>query len=98
MPTTPTTTVHRVLDVSTTHLPRRLGTDGLAAVDGVVADELPYGWLMWVPDSPTKHAISYLTFPRVVLAIQCFARRHGCRFILFDASGAHIDGLRVYDW
>jgi hypothetical protein len=43
MPTTPTPTVHRVLDVSTTHLPRHLGTDGLAEVEGVVADELPYG-------------------------------------------------------
>jgi len=90
--------VRRLLDLSTAHLPEHLGSHGLSTHDGVIAYELPHGWLMWVPPDPPTHAADYPDVPPEVLAIQRYARRLGCDFVLFDADAEQVDDLPTWDW
>lgn len=103
--------VRRVLDLSTAHLPKALGTSPdqagegtiyLSAVDGVVADPIKYGYLMWVPDDPDDHAAGYddpeEPFPAVVLAVQIYARELGCDWVRFDRDADVADDLPTWQW
>lgn len=90
--------VRRMLDLSTQHLPAGLGFDGLGGAEGVTAFELPHGWLMWVPDDPHDQPRWRGQVPDVVLAIQLFARRHGCDYVLFDTDGPTVDDLPTWEW
>ena len=90
--------VGRFLDLSTQHLPEHLGSHGLSGQDGVIAYELPYGWLMWVPPDPSAHASDYPDLPPEVLAIQRYARALGCDYVLFDADADQVGDLPTWDW
>jgi len=91
--------IRPLLDLSTAHLPEHLGTGGLATTPGVIAHPTDCGWLMWVPDDPDESATAMSdTVPAVVLAIQRYARIHGCDYVLFDADAARIDDLPAWDW
>lgn len=91
--------VRRFLDLSTGHLPQHLGTSGLNGVDGVTAYEMPYGWLMYVPEEPVGSAADDEEgVPEVVLNIQIKARALGCDYVLFDADGPHVDDLPRWEW
>jgi len=84
----------RFLDLSTAHLPEHLGSHGLSGQDGVVAYQLEYGWLMWVPPDPAAHAGDYPDLPAEVLAVQRCARALGCA----DADADQVGGLLTWDW
>ena len=87
-----------ILDLSTSHLPEHLGTD-LNAHDAVVAYNLEYGWLMWVPDDPVVDDDDPMgRVPSEVLLIQLYARRWGCDYVLFDADGPVDPNLPAWEW
>jgi hypothetical protein len=91
--------IRRVLDLSTAHLPERLGSRGLSGQDGVIAYELDgYSWLMWVPPDPDRHAADHPGLPAEVLTIQHYARRRGCDYALFDQDADVIGDLPTWDW
>jgi hypothetical protein len=91
--------IRLLLDLSTAHLPEHLGCGGLDTAPGVVAHRTECGWLLWVPDDPDESATAILdTVPGVVLAIQRYARRHGCDYVLFDADADRVDDLPTWDW
>ena len=90
--------VRRLLDLSTAHLPQHLGSDGLSAADGVTAYQLAYGWLMWVPEDPDRHAADYPELPPEVLTVQRYARRHGCDYVLFDRDADTVADLPTFTW
>lgn len=73
------------LDLSTAHLPRHLREE-LAAEDGVVADRHQFGWWLWIPDDP-RRSVTSDALPEELLAIQVFARDHGCDWVRFDVDG-----------
>ena len=90
--------IRTFLDLSTAHLPEHLGSHGLSGEDGVTAYHLPYGWLMWVPPDPDAHAADHPDLPPEVLAVQRYARRCGCDFVLFDADADQVGDLPSWDW
>jgi len=79
-----------LLDLSTAHLPEHLGCGGLGTAPGVVAYPTERGWLLWVPDDPDESAAIGDAVPAVVLAIQRYARAHGCDYVLFDAGAGRV--------
>lgn len=91
--------IRPVLDLRTQHLPERYSQLGLRGQPGVVAYDLPYGWLLWVPTDVEAH---YRDCGEVtageVLTVLRFARSHGCDFVLFDADGDLCEGLPAWDW
>jgi len=96
--------VRKVLELSTAHLPEQMYAE-LNGYDGVVADPLPYGTLLWVPDDPDEHAAGYGDEPEVfdgvppeVLAVQRYARAQGCDHVRFDCDAATIPDLPTWDW
>ena len=91
--------IRLLLDLSTAHLPEHLGSGGLDAAPGVVAHRTTHGWLLWVPDDPDESGAAFGdAVPAVVLAIQRYARRHGCDYVLFDADADRVDDLPSWDW
>lgn len=91
--------IRKVLELSTGHLPEKLGEPGgLSKVDGVVADELTYGWLMWVPEDPDHPLVAEFPPPPVVLNIQRYARAHGCDYVRFDPDVHAIADLPRWRW
>lgn len=94
-----TPTIVQVLDLSTHHLPEDLGSDGLGTVEGVVAYELPYGWLMWVPSDAEQMAEARQRVRRAeVLRVLEYAHRLGCRYVLFDSDADRVDDLPEWSW
>jgi hypothetical protein len=90
--------IRLLLDLSTTHLPPEILAD-LNGCDGVNAGRLDCGWLLWVPTDPVEHASDYDAYdgvPASVLAIQRYARDHGCDFILLDCDAPVSPDLRTY--
>src|SRR5262245_20831217 len=90
--------IRRMLNLSTGHLPEQICQD-LAGVHGVIAHQTEYGWLMWVPTHPDKHARNYTpAIPAEVLAVQRYARSHRCDYVLFDNIADFDDQLPSWDW
>jgi hypothetical protein len=91
--------IRLLLDLSTAHLPEHLGTSDLDTAPGVIAHRTAHGWLLWVPDDPDESAAAMSdTAPEVVLAIQRYARTHGCDYVLFDPDASRVDDLPTWDW
>lgn len=94
-------TVYGLLDLSTGHLPEDLGQD-LTGHAGVVAYDLPYGWLLAVPPDLDDHIAEYAGTPDAVpdpiVGIWRLAGRHGCRYVLLDQDGPVEPELPTYDW
>lgn len=92
--------VRCMFEVSTNHLPYELGSPdsaGLTGADGVTAYELPYGWLLWVPDDPDDPP-SDDPVPPVVLEVQRLARRNRCDFVKFDQDAPPHPQLQIFEW
>jgi hypothetical protein len=91
--------IRRLLNLSTAHLPKALGTPGgLDTVAGVVAHPTEAGFLLWVPDDPDESDQAMVDpVPDVVLAIQRYARAWDCDYVLFDADADRVDDLPVWD-
>lgn len=87
----------QALDLATAHLPKHLGEDGLDQLDHVTAYALPHGWLLHVPEDPQKWADDH-EIPAEVLAVQLYAHRWGCRWIMFDDGGDRVDELPEWEW
>lgn len=91
--------IRQILDLSTSHLPFDHWATVLDTVEGVVAYELDYGWLMWVPDDPDDsdegdgHVL-----PGSILKIQRYARKHGCDYVLFDRDAEVDPALPTWEW
>jgi len=98
-----TPVIRQVLDLSTAHLPPHI-RDGLPRYAGVVAYSLStsddqYGWLLWVPYSPDGHAAATGgEVPAQVLAIQRYARKRGCDYVLLDRDAEKVAELPTWDW
>ncbi|GLI03006.1 DUF5983 family protein [Phytohabitans aurantiacus] len=91
--------IRKLLYLSTAHLPEDLGAFGLDTAPDVVAYGTDTGWLLWVPDDPDVTRITTTDpAPRVVRAIQQYARRLGCDYVLFDVHADIVDGLQTWDW
>ncbi|MEJ3741791.1 hypothetical protein WEI85_00615 [Actinomycetes bacterium KLBMP 9797] len=91
-------TILSVLDLSTAHLPEEV-CDDLSGEPGVIAHRVTYGWLMWVPADPDAFAAETIDpMPEEVLAIQRYARRLGCQYVLFDRDAEQVDELPTWQW
>jgi|SRR5687767_15613501 len=100
--------IMRVLDLSTAHLPPAYATEGPGLAEGVNADTLTYGWLMYVPENPDEHAGDYADpadpddptegVPPEILTVQRYARSHGCDYVRFDPDGLTDPNLPTWDW
>lgn len=101
--------IHKLLVLSTSHLPEHLGRpgeDGLGNVAGVVADGIEFGWLMWVPpEDPRSHVMAYEADPMddrddqlTVVRILEKASELGCAYVKFDSDGPWLDGLPTWEW
>ncbi|WP_207123089.1 DUF5983 family protein [Actinocatenispora comari] len=89
--------VRRLLDLSTQHIPPHILEDGLHTVSGLVAYSTRYGWLMWIPADPAARAAEQIDPPPAALvAIQRYARRYSCDFVLFDADADTDPHLPLY--
>lgn len=83
-----------VLDLSTAHLPEKMGAD-LTGTDGVTAYRMDeYGWLMWVPPAGPPDDET----PTEITAIHRYARSHGCRYVLFDCDAETDPNLPTWEW
>lgn len=95
--------VRKFLDLSTVHLTeeQRLFGDrdgDRASWGSAVVDVREYGFLLWVPDDPKDSAESTEEgVPDNVLAIQLYARKHGCDYVLFDADADVDEALAVFE-
>lgn len=98
-PTAPATfpTIRLMLDLDIAHLPLHVYRQ-LGGFDGVVAFETDFGLLMWVPADPPAHAADYTGIPAEVLAVQRYARRHGCDYVRFDTDAHRVADLPAWDW
>jgi hypothetical protein len=85
-----------VLDLSISHLPAEL-RPALAEAPGVIAEESPYGWWLWVPtDVGESTEPSDEPLPVAVVYLQHFARHIGCDWIRFDGDGETLSSLPVW--
>lgn len=87
--------IRTFLDLSTGHLReetcRRLGD-----YEGVIAHNLRYGWLLFVPDTADGRDTS--DWPDELTTIVRLAQSCGCAYVLLDADGPHVAELPVFDW
>lgn len=89
--------IRTFLDLCTNHLPRHL-MDDLTSFD-VVAHPTTYGALVWVPDDPQASSDSGdEPVPAELLAIQLYARRLGCDYVLFDRDADLDPRLPSWIW
>ncbi len=88
--------VRTFLDITTGHLPKRI-CERLGSYEAVVAYETTWGWFMWVPQDPDDPD-NTAGVPAEVLAVQRYARRYGCDYVLFDSDAETVEGLPVWDW
>jgi hypothetical protein len=96
--------IRKFLDLSTAHLPaalREYGTrEGVALAwgDPAVVTVTDFGFWLWVPDDPQDSAeAGEEAIAPAVLAIQLYARKHDCDYVLFDADGETNDDLPVFE-
>jgi hypothetical protein len=90
--------VHRVLDLSTGHLPKDV-CDVLNGFDAVTAYNMPYGWLLWVPaDDLDERLADHPDTPEPVIAIWRYAIERGCAYVLIDRDADAVDGLQHWVW
>lgn len=106
----------RVLDLSTRHLPPEVMErdaetgNGLGSYEGVVAQRLEHGWLMWLPGDPIHWSErSEEPMPDWLIRIQshalladlyeegidCTGPR--CSYVLFDDEGHVADDLPTWE-
>jgi hypothetical protein len=91
-------TIRKMLDLSTGHLPPDLA-ESLSHAPGVIAYQLEFGWLMWIPDDPDHHARGCGDGPpEQVLLVQRYARSHDCDYVLFDADAEQVADLPHWQW
>ncbi len=95
-------TIRRFLDLSTSHLTAEQreygGRDGdRSAWGGAVVEVHEYGFWLWVPDDPKESSrASEERVPRNLLAVQLYARRRGCDYVLFDRDAEVNKDLRTF--
>jgi hypothetical protein len=90
--------VFRMLDASTWHLPRKLRQE-LRGIDGVIASEREYGWLLWVPEDIDEHLAGYGhgEIPESVIALWRYAQATDCQYILLDGDADVLSDLPTYN-
>ena len=90
--------IRSFLDLSTNHLPPDVFAE-LTTLDNVVAYRTTHGALLWVPDDPqASHDFAEDPGPDEVLAVQLYACRLGCDYILFDGDGDVDPSLPSWTW
>lgn len=87
------------LELSTAHLPAALRSKKtLNAIDGMIAEDRTYGFMVWVPDDPKDHHADYDALPPdEVMAILLYARRLACDWIVFDPDGDRVSDLPAWE-
>lgn len=101
--------VRKFLDLSTEHLTEEMrielnclylreGNLGEDVFHGVVIHPTEVGGLMYVPEKPEDHARDEVDgVDGVLLAIQLYARRQGCDYVLFDRDAEVDSALDVFE-
>jgi hypothetical protein len=85
------------IELSMRHLPIDARYE-LNSFEGMVADELPDGWLVWVPTDVDDHFADYEEdAPTEVIDVLRHARTLGCDHILFDTDGPIDPTLPIYE-
>lgn len=88
----PNPTIHRMLDLSTAHLPPEARAE-LNNYEGVTAREYEYGWLLYVPPRLGSGA----DYPDFINDIWRYATKHDCRYVLLDRDAEEITDLPTYE-
>lgn len=94
----------KTLILTTGHLPERYGCgdspEALNTLDGVVAYDIPYGFLMHVPLDDLAHSADQVkeSVPAEVFEVMRFAADHDCVYVRFDQDGERVDGLPIWVW
>lgn len=93
------TTIRKMLDLSTAHLPPKFydeGGDGEALRAQLVAAHLTAnGMILWVPQNPSD-AQEVVNVPPEALKLWIFARSLGCDWVMLDCDGEELSELPVY--
>lgn len=101
--------IFNVLDLSTAHLPERLGQQ-LNTVSGVIAHEYTHGWLLFVPENIDETLVEHTPegfdesdddvhgVPQEVVNIWRYAEKHDCQYVLLDSAGEKNPDLPTYEW
>ena len=89
---TPIFEVHRMLTLSTAHVPKDVANqlDREADEFVIVYQKSSYGW--FIPIGPN------LAYPLVLKPIIDFATKHDCTWLMFDNAADVIEGLPTYEW
>jgi hypothetical protein len=88
----PAPDISRMLAISTSHLPKRLGKS-LDEIVGVWAQAIEGGWLIYVP-----HTWEEYVYPLDLLRVLDFARRHDCRWVHLHSDNGIEPSLPTWDW
>ncbi|EWM19724.1 hypothetical protein [Kutzneria sp. 744] len=89
----------RVLDLSTMHLSPQIRAD-LDSYPGLSAQRTPhdFGWWVYAPQCEVIDEMAAKgDWPPELVAIIKLARRHGCRYILFDCDAEVTEQLLLYE-
>jgi hypothetical protein len=95
-------TISNMLELSTAHLPEELRL-ALGTEPGVMADELTYGWLLYVPEDIDETIAEQATdpdakgVPTVVVAICRYADELDCQYVRFDQDEEPIGDLPTFE-
>ena len=93
----------KVLVLSTGHLGAAIAAGPTPLMNSLASMTGRHGWLMWTgPDVPARDRLPAGTHEtaamRVLRDLLRYARKRGCRFVLFDADGPTLDQFPTYDW
>ena len=98
--------IDRMMHLSTAHIPADLVKEiehGTSCMDGIAYQPIrDYGWLCYVDTDLTSNAKSYPAahFTDLVIIEKCyeFAKKHGCKWLMFDCDAAIDPALPVFEW
>jgi hypothetical protein len=93
----------KVLVLSTGHLGSALATGTNPLMNSLASMTGEHGWLMWTgPDGSGGDRLPAGTHEpaamRVLRDLLRYARKRGCRYVLFDADGPTLKQFPTYDW
>lgn len=91
--------IAKVLVVATNHVPEGLAVEngqGVVPMAELAQMVNEYGWMLNVDIDRDFGALDHLAYP--VKAILLFAKKRGCRYVLFDRDADELEGFPVFDW
>lgn len=93
--------IKKVLVLSTAHITKEVNETMLAGGEiGVVYDNVPYGYFMYIPSDLKEWALdrNNIPVPKCILDIISKVKELECDWCKLDCDGEVISGLTTYKW